>query len=180
MLSLLLQRPPGKLRAKELSRLLDHHLTIWLSRDLASLLQEGHAIQAHLTITHPIKNTDNLSQKLTNLMFVGYVKAAIRLLTDNESNSIQSLDTMIDDESVKDILLEKHPPAQPPHPSTIVTLHTPNIFHSAQFDSISPELIRSLMLKINGSSGPSGLNAAAWKKMHTSSFQLTYALLSLH
>ena len=77
MPSLLLQGPPGKLRAKELSRLLDHYLTIWLSGNLASLLQEGRAIQARLTITRPTKNTDNLSQKFSNLMFVGNVNAAI-------------------------------------------------------------------------------------------------------
>ena len=55
MPSLVLQRPLGKVHAKELSRLLDCCLTIWLSGDLASLLQEGHAIQAHFTITRPTK-----------------------------------------------------------------------------------------------------------------------------
>ena len=44
MPTLLLQRCPGNLRAKELSRLLDHHLTIWLSGGLGSLLHEGRAI----------------------------------------------------------------------------------------------------------------------------------------
>ena len=53
--SLLLQRPLGKLRANELSRLLDRCLTIWLSGDLDSLLHKGCAIQARLTITCPIK-----------------------------------------------------------------------------------------------------------------------------
>ena len=72
---------------------------------------------------------------------------------------------MIDDQSVKDILLEKHPPAQPLYPSTSVTSNTPNVFHSILFDSIYPELIRSTMLKINGSSGPSGLDAAACEKI---------------
>ena len=40
-------------------------------------------------------------------MFVGNVKAAIRLLSDNECNGIHYLDTMIDNQSVKDILLEE-------------------------------------------------------------------------
>ena len=82
---------------------------------------------------------------------------------------------------MEDIQLEKHPPAQPPH-STIVTERIPNVFHSVLFDSISPELIRSLTLKINDSSGSSGLDAAAWKKCvpHSSPLQLTYALLMLH
>ena len=116
-------------------------------------------------------------------MFVDNVKAANRLLSDNECSGIHSLDTKIDDQSVKDILLEKHPPAQPLHPSTIVTSHTPNVFHSVLFDSISPELIRSIMLKINGSSGLSGLDTAAWKKLYTSfqssSADLCSALASL-
>ena len=168
MPSLLLQRPPGKLCAKELSSLLDRRLTIWLSGDLASLIQEGRAIQACVTITCPTKNIDNLSRKFSNLMFVGNVNAAIRLLSDNESSGIHSLDTMIDDQSVKEILLEKHPPAQPPHPLTIVTSYTPDVFHSVLFDSISPELVRHLALKINGFSGLSELDTAAWKKLCTS------------
>ena len=40
-------------------------------------------------------------------MFVGNVKAAIRLLSDNESNGIRYLDTMIDNQSVNNILLEE-------------------------------------------------------------------------
>ena len=55
MPSLLLQRLPGKIHAKELSRLIDGRLTIWLSEDLASLLQEGRAIQACLTVTRSTK-----------------------------------------------------------------------------------------------------------------------------
>ena len=96
------------------------------------------------------------------------MKAAIRLLSDNECSGIYSLDIKIDDQSVKDILLEKDPPAQHLHLSTIVTSHTPPVFHSVLFDSISSEIIRSLTLKINGSSGQSGLDDAAWKKLYIS------------
>ena len=105
---LLLQRLPGKTRLKELSRLPDCCLIIWLSRDLTSLFQEGRVITARLTVTHSTKNIDNLSQKFSNLMFVGNMKAAIRLLSENECSGIHSLDTKIDDQSVKDILLEKN------------------------------------------------------------------------
>ena len=61
MPSLLLQRLPGKICAEELSRLLDHCLTIWLSRDLASLLQEGHVIQACLTVVLHLQIQLNVS-----------------------------------------------------------------------------------------------------------------------
>ena len=64
-----------------------------------------------------------------------------------------------------------------------MTSHTPNVFHSVLLDSISPELIRSTILKINGSSGSFGLDGAAWKKLCTSiqfsSAELCSALASL-
>ena len=90
---------------------------------------------------------------------------------------------MIDDQSVKDILLEKHPPAQPLHPSTIVTIvTTPNVFHSVLFDSISPELIRSIMLKLMVLLVCQVLTLLLGKNCipHSSPLKLTYALLWLH
>ena len=115
---LLLQRPPWKHCTIELSRHLERHLSIWESGDLASLFQDGRAIQARLPLSPSSVNSDFLSRKFSNLMFVGNVKVAIRLLSDNECGGIHSLDNMIDYHSVKDLLLEKHPSAEPPHLST--------------------------------------------------------------
>ena len=78
---------------------------------------------------------------------------------------------------------EKHPPAQPLHLSILVSSSSLNVFHPVLFDSITPELVRSFVLKINGSAGPSGLDAAAWKRLCTSfqssSVDLCSALASL-
>ena len=103
-------------------------------------------------------------------MFVGNVKAAIRLLSDNECRGVHSLDSMIDNHSVKDILLEKHPSAQPLHLSTLVSSSSPNVFHSVLFDSITPELVKSVMLKINGSSSVDLCSALAslTRRLYTS------------
>ena len=60
---LLLQRPPGKHRTRELSRYLERRLSIWESGDLASLLQEGCAIQARLPVPRSSKNSDSLAHK---------------------------------------------------------------------------------------------------------------------
>ena len=68
---LLLQRPPGKHRTRELSRHLERRLSIWKSGDLASLLQESCAIQARLPVPCCSKNSDSLARKFSNLMFVG-------------------------------------------------------------------------------------------------------------
>ena len=71
---LLLQRPPGKHHTSELSRHLERCLSIWESGDLASLLQEGCAIQARLPVSCSSKNSDSLSREFSNLMLVGNVK----------------------------------------------------------------------------------------------------------
>uniref|UniRef100_A0A1X7VS47 Uncharacterized protein n=1 Tax=Amphimedon queenslandica TaxID=400682 RepID=A0A1X7VS47_AMPQE len=41
-------------------------------------------------------------------------------------------------------------------------------FHPIIFDSITPDLIRSTILQMSGSSGPSGLDASGWKHLSTS------------
>ena len=101
-------------------------------------------------------------------MMVGDVKAAFRLLSDTERGGVLSLDSINIGCSVKNILLDKHPPAQPPNTSLILSDFSSSDFHPILFDSISPELIRSVALKIGGSSGPLGLDAADWKYMSTS------------
>ena len=62
----------------------------------------------------------------------------------------------------------KHPPAQPSHLSAIVPPSHTSDFHPILFDCVTPELIRSSALKIECSSGPSGLDAANWKRTCTS------------
>ena len=71
--------------------------------------------------------------------------------------------------SVKEVLLKKHPPSQPPKPSTIVS---PSIssppFHPVVFEGPDRVLIRLTILRMDGAAGPSGLDVAAWKKLCTS------------
>ena len=70
--------------------------------------------------------------------------------------------------TVKNVLLDKHPTAQPVDPSAILPDNRPPSFDPIIFESFTPELIRSTVLKINGSAGPSGLDAADWKRLCTS------------
>ena len=70
--------------------------------------------------------------------------------------------------TVSNILLEKHPTAQPPNPSFITTQPSSLDFHPILFEFISPELICSTALTMGGSSGPSRLDAVAWTCLCTS------------
>ena len=61
--------------------------------------------------------------------------------------------------------MEKHPEAQLPSSSALTTQSSSLDFHPVIFESLSSDLIRSSALRIGGSPGPSGLDAAAWKRL---------------
>ena len=108
MPSLLLQRPPGKLQAKELSKHLECHFTLWRNGNITALLEEGRVIQAHLPISSNSREPDKLSRQFTKYMLVGNINAALSLISDFKCGRSLSLDEMIDGRSVKDLLLEKN------------------------------------------------------------------------
>ena len=74
---------------------------------------------------------------------------------DNSSNT---------SETVREILLKKHPPKQFPKRSALITAEPPNSdrisTHQILYDRIDGELIRSTALRMDGAAGPSGLDAA--------------------
>ena len=72
-------------------------------------------------------------------------------------------------ETVRDILMKKHPPKQPPTLSSLIEPDSPPPEpHPVMFEVIDGQLIRSTVLKMDGAAGPSGLDTAAWKRMCTS------------
>ena len=166
MPSLLLQKPPGRSQSRDLINHLKRRLSLWSTGDVESLLLEGRSIQARLCQSsrcNPVYSS-KLARRFSDLMMVGNIS----LLSDTECGGVLSLDSLINGHSVKDILLDKHPPAQPPKASSIISDSASPDFHPIIFASISPELIRSVALKVRGSSGFSGLDAADWNHSCTS------------
>ena len=179
---LLLQRPPGKIRTKDLSKHLERRLSMWIDGDLESLLIEGHTIQSRIKTQHFPRSSKDMARWFANLMFTGKVRDAIRLLSENKNGGVLSLDSRVEGRPVKDILIDKHPPSKPPTPLALFSNPLPPIFHPIVFDSITSDLIRSTALHISGSFGPSGLDGSAWKRLCTSyhhSTDLCSALASL-
>ena len=172
MPALLLQKPHSKSKSKEHVTHLERRLALWTNGEFDELLAEGRTIQQNLR--HQIPRTrrakDNLGRIFSTLMMTGKVKAAIRLLSD-EGHGVLSIDEIATPEgdSVRDVLLMKHPQGQPPHPSAIVSSSmSPDGLHSILFDSLNGDLIRRSALKSDGSSGPSGIDAAGWKRLLSS------------
>ncbi len=69
--------------------------------------------------------------------------------------------------TVKDILIDKHPPAQPIHPSCIVS-EAPQDPHPVIFDSIDGSVIRKAALRVRGAARPSGLDVHEWRRLYLS------------
>ena len=176
----LLQRPS---KSKDHIPHLERRLSLWLNGDIEALMVEGRVIQERVSrqIHRSQKCVENLPSKFAKLMYEGNVKAAIRLLSDEDcNNGTLSVDAIIDGRTVRNILADKHPPSQPPvssalispaddfHPSQPLISSAINDFHPIVFDSLDSELIHSTALKTDGSPGPSGLNAASWKRLCTS------------
>ena len=97
-------------------------------------------------------------------MMRGKVRAALRMVSDLGSAGVLSLEKEIDGKPVRDILREKHPAAQAACSAALLSLVDNTVeTHPVLFERIDGDLIRSTALKVQGSAGPSGMDAAGWR-----------------
>ena len=170
MPTLLLQKPHPQSKAKDHVHHLECRLQLWGSGKLKELLVEGSTIQNRLK-QNPPKQQEDTARIFAKLMMEGKVRAALRIVTNNNSRGTLRLDKVVDSENdnleaVRDVLVKKHPPKQPPVPSTLIKPDSPPPEpHPVMFGVIDGQLIRNTVLKMDG---PSGLDATAWKRICTS------------
>ena len=170
MPSLLLQKPCATSKAKDHVKCLERRLHLWSAGDIDGLMQEGRIIQQHLSRTTPKPHNqqDRLTRIFARLMFEGKVRAALRLLLHHDSVGVLNLDHEINGVPVGEILKDKHPPAQPANPSTLLPTSACTVeFHPVLFGQVNGDMIRSAALQVNGSAGPSGVDAVGWRRMCT-------------
>ena len=106
-------------------------------------------------------------------MFQGKTKAALSMLSDNGTSGILSLNEniTIDDKitTVRQVLNNKHPPAQGADRDSATLRHDiETAVHPVVFERIDSLLIRRSALNCKGATGPSGLDAYAWRRLCTS------------
>lgn len=173
---LVLQKPSANSTAKDHSAILGRRLRAWKNGEIDSLVTEGRVLQKHLQSTGR-KTRENdakggMARAFARLMFEGRVRAALRLLSDSNSGGVLNLDDMIDGLSVREILKRKHPDAAPADPETLLQMddcdETLLESHPVLFERIDGKLIRSVALTIQGAGGPSGVDAAGWRRLCTS------------
>ena len=164
---LLLQKPAINTKAKDLRTCLQRRLNTWLDGDLNDLLTEGSTLQQRIQRSSLRNNHNNLSRSFAGSMLQGKTSTAIRLLSDQPKGAPLHLDDYINNKSVRDILQDKHPARQPPHPDSLID-NDPTSVHPVLFESIDASLIRHTALQVTGAAGPSGLDALCWRRLCTS------------
>ena len=95
MPSLLLQKPFKKSKAKDHKQCLERRLALWTAGDIQSLLLEGHSIQARMTLARSKEQADN-ARAFARLMFAGKVKAALRMISNEEKGGLLSPDQPVE------------------------------------------------------------------------------------
>ena len=168
--ALLLQRPHQRSRSADNVACLKDRMERWKKGEIDSLLHECHSIQSRLvnTDTAPDKQRSR-ARSFARLMGVGNVKAALRMITEKVNTGSLLLDSLQPDgRMAKEHLLEKHTPRQQVKGTTICQDEPETEPHPVIFDGIDGVLIRSTVLKTTGSAGPSGLDAAGWRRMCSS------------
>ena len=170
MPALLLQKPHPRSKARDHVVHLERRLQLWLDGRLDELLKEGRTIQRQL-LRNPPKQQEDTARVFAKLMMEGKVWAALRIVTGSCGGGLLPLYQIADPESdtletVRDVLLKKHPPKQPLSVSCLLQPDfQPSEPHPVMFESIDGQLIRNTVLKMDGAAGPSGLDSAAWKRM---------------
>ena len=101
-------------------------------------------------------------------MFAGKTHAALRVLSENPCAGLLSVDDQVDGQTVLDVLQSKHPPAGKVDPSVLISpgVQPPEI-HPVFFERLTSQSVRNAALRTQGSAGPSGVDAAGWKRICT-------------
>jgi len=97
-------------------------------------------------------------------MFMGKCKAALDLISNAEKGGILHLNDPADPDNptVREVLISKHPPAQPAHSNCILD-EEPQNPHPIIFESLDASVVGSAALRVTGAASPSGLHAHEWR-----------------
>ncbi len=171
---LLLQRPHADSRAKNHVECLRRRLAAWKEGDVNGLVCEGRALQFSLSQRNSREQgEEHFARVFGRLMIQGKVKAAIRWLSQSTSRGVLPLDKVVGDGSrtVYDVLLDKHPVPQELDPDAVISVSSPVIqqqpAHAVLFDRLNGQMIKTAALRTDGAAGPSGVDAAGWRRLCT-------------
>ena len=162
---LILQLPASR-RAAAKRKAMVRRLAMWRAGHIKELVEEGRAIQERLQTN---QKKVEWQRGFIRLMLCGRSSAAMRLLRTGSSRGVLLLDEKVEGNTVRSILREKHPDPAPMNPDYIEDAPLPRSQHghAVLFESIDGDAIVKAAMKTQGSAGPSGLDANAWRHLLT-------------
>ena len=89
------------------------------------------------------------------------------MLSANGGGGVHSLNTRIGQKTVREILTEKHPPAKAAQDEALLSGEMPPPPHPVIYSGITREAILDAVLNTQGAAGPSGMDAASWRRICT-------------
>ena len=172
---------PGCRRSAAKRKAMERRLQMWRNGEIEGLLAEGRALQQRLRGGRP---QNDWQRGFVRLMLAGRSSAAMRVLRNGAIGGVLSLDERLEEKTVLDILKEKHPEPAQANPEYLVTIPLPGSQrgHPVLFEGLDGEAIVKAALSTQGGSGPSGLDANAWRHLVTGyrpSQELADAMASL-
>jgi len=169
---LLLQQPHRTFDRQAHLDCLTRRLLLWQDGDIDELMRESRYIQQQLKEATPTSDRregrKDDARIFSSFVTNGKISAATAMLAPGGTGGVHSLDTVLQERSVGDILREKHPPAAPLHHDGVIQGEPPLVPHPVLFTNINRDAIKSAALNTMGAAGPSGMDAAEWRRMCTS------------
>ena len=171
--SLLLQKPSRTSKPKEHSTLLERRLQLWHEARLGTWSVRVMLFRVTCPLVPQTFLILNWSGPFANLMFEGKTSATLKLITGHQRSCLLQLNEQIDPSNpnclVRDILKEKHPPAQPLSQDCLISEVSESApFHHIISEAFNGPMIRSAALRTFGVASPSGVDARSWRHFCTS------------
>ena len=158
LLPLVLQKPSKNSKTRDHKAHLQRRMVMWKDGAIDGLVKEGTAIQKRFK-AGTRQTSQNLTRSFSNLVLQGKISAACKLINRNNGGPLEIT------ENVLNILKEKHPASKQATNAALVPDPTPRFVEPIIFEGIDSNLVHKAALNINGSGGPTKIDAEIWRQM---------------
>ena len=167
-LPLMLQKPTPKSKPRQESKYLQKRLTLWHAGDLTSILNENRTIQKRMQ-TKVEKAKESRSKAFCRLMLSGKIRKATKFI-DNDENAATGVHQLTP--AIITSLQAKHPKAGTIEPDILLDDTKVLPPESVIYEAIDADAIIRAAKDIDGSGGPTNIDAEIWRHMICSKFHL--------
>ena len=154
---LMLQKPSSKSKARDNAIYLQKRLQLWKDGKIKDLIDEGKEIQQRLT-KNIQKKEENKARAIVRLMLIGKLGPAMKFI--NNEDQILGIHPLND--TIKELLEQKHPKSREALEEILLHGDTTEPL-PVIYEEIDADKVYKAALHLEGSGGPTMLDAEGWK-----------------